>query len=114
MVQPPLVDEQLQRVLARLRQLFRYREYTTLERYRADVPVGVTQRWVIPGDRQLDIMPESVVNSAVRMRLRLAHGNLVELNANIEAQPNRWAVIGGPPYNDGVLIIVIWAHPNPG
>ena len=114
LLQPPPVDEQLQRVLARLRQLFRYREYTTLERYRADVPVGVTQRWVIPGDRQLDIMPESVVNSAVRMRLRLAHGNLVELNANIEAQPNRWAVIGGPPYNDGVLIIVIWAHPNPG
>src|SRR5207253_9971610 len=30
LVQPPLVDEQLQRVLARLRQLFRYREYTTL------------------------------------------------------------------------------------
>ena len=54
------------------------------------------------------------LNSAVRMRLRLARGSLIELNANIEAQPDRWAVIGGPPYNDGVLIIVIWAHPNPG
>ena len=110
---PPPADEQLERVLARLRGLFRYNAYLPLERYRANVPIGTMQRWVIPGDRRLDVMPESVVNSVVRMWLRIAHGNLVELNANIEAQPDRWAVIGGPRYNDGVLIIVIWAHPNP-
>ena len=111
---PPPVDERLERVLARLRELFRYKEYTTLERYRADVPIGVTLRWPVPGDRRLEVMPESVVNSIVRMRLRLARGNLIELNANIEAQPGRPALIGGPQYNDGVLIIVIWARPNPG
>jgi RNA polymerase sigma-70 factor, ECF subfamily len=111
---PPVVDEHLQRVLVKLRELFRYKDYTTLERYRADVPVGVTQRWVIPGDRRLEVLPEGIIHSAVRMRLRLAHGNLIELNANIEAQPDRPALIGGPRFNDGVLIIVIWAHPNPG
>lgn len=110
---PEMADEHLSRILAKLRELFRYKEYTTLERYRAEVPVGTMQRWAIPGDRQLEVMPEGVVNSAVRMRLRLARGNLVELNANIQAQPGHPALIGGPRYNDGVLIIVIWADPNP-
>jgi RNA polymerase sigma-70 factor (ECF subfamily) len=111
---PEVEDEHLSRILVRLRELFRYKEYTTLERYRAEVPIGTLQRWAIPGDRQLEVMPEGVVsNNAVRMRLRLARGNLVELNANIQCQPGHPALIGGPRYNDGVLIIVIWADPNP-
>ena len=48
------------------------------------------------------------------MRLRLARRNLIELNVHVQAQPGRPALIGGPRYNDGVLIIVIWADPNPG
>ena len=111
---PEAADEHFNRILARLRELFRYKEYTTLERYRAQVPVGTTQRWAVPGDRLLEVMPEGVVNSAVRMRLRLARGNLIELNVNVLAQPGRPALIGGPRYDDGVLIIVIWADPNPG
>jgi RNA polymerase sigma-70 factor (ECF subfamily) len=111
---PEVADEHLQRILVKLRELFRYKEYQTLERYRAEVPIGTPQRWAIPGDRWLEVMPEGVVNNnAVRMRLRLARGNLVEVNANIQAQPGHPALIGGPRYNDGVLIIVIWADPTP-
>jgi hypothetical protein len=84
-----------------------------LERYRAEVPVGVMKRWAVPGDRQLEVMPESVVDRAVKIRLRLARGSLTELNANIQAQSGSPALIGGPRFNDGVLIIVIWAHPKP-
>jgi RNA polymerase sigma-70 factor (ECF subfamily) len=110
---PPVQDEYLVKVLARLRQVFRYKDYTTLERYRAEVPIGTTQSWPIPGDRQLEIKPEEIVNSAIRMRLRLARGPMTELKTHIQAQPGHPAIIGGPPYSDGVLIIVIWANPNP-
>jgi RNA polymerase sigma-70 factor (ECF subfamily) len=106
-------DEHLERIVAKLRMLFRYKEYTMLERYRAEVPVGVMKRWAVPGDRQLEVMPESVVDRAVKIRLRLARGSLTELNANIQAQSGSPALIGGPRFNDGVLIIVIWAHPKP-
>jgi RNA polymerase sigma-70 factor (ECF subfamily) len=106
-------DEHLSKVLEKLRAVFRYRDYTTLERYRAEVPIGSKQQWIIPGDRLLEVVPEEVVRSAVRMRLRLARGGLTEVNANIQAQPGHPALIGGPQYNDGVLIIVIWANPNP-
>ena len=110
---PQTPDEYLGRVLARLRQVFRYTDYTSLARYRAEVPIGTKQSWPIPGNRQLEVMPEQVVNSVVQMRLRLARGNMTELKTHIHAQPGHPAIIGGPPYNDGVLIIVIWANPNP-
>jgi RNA polymerase sigma-70 factor (ECF subfamily) len=109
----PPHDERMVNILPKLQNVFRYRDYATLERYRAEVPVGSLQRWPIPGSRQLDIVPEGVVNNAVRMQLRLVRGGVVELNTNIQAQPERPALIGGPRHDNGVLIIIIWANPHP-
>jgi RNA polymerase sigma-70 factor (ECF subfamily) len=106
-------DERFERILPKLHNVFRYRDYATLERYRAEVPLGSVQRWAIPGDRVLDVVPETVASNAVRIRLRLVRGSLVELNANIQAQPGHPALIGGPRHGDGVLIIIIWANPQP-
>jgi RNA polymerase sigma-70 factor (ECF subfamily) len=108
---PP--DEYLDGIIAKLRTLFRYKQYMMLERYRAEVPLGVKKQWSVPGDRQLEVVPERIMDRAVKIRLRLARGSLTELNAHIQAQSGSPALIGGPRYNDGVLIIVIWAHPKP-
>ncbi|HXG04589.1 MAG TPA: hypothetical protein VNO23_14380, partial [Candidatus Binatia bacterium] len=110
---PPGRDERLERFLPRLRQLFRYREYTSVERFRAEVPVGTTQRWPVPGDRHLEVTPESVTGNAVRLRVRLLRGSTAELNALIQAASGNPAVIGGPRHGEGVLIIIVWANPNP-
>src|SRR5256886_15503760 len=88
-------DERLQSFLPKLRQLFRYKEYTSLERYRAEVPVGATQRWPVPGDRQLEVTPEGVAAGAVRFQVRLTRGNRTELMTHIRAQEGNPAVIGG-------------------
>lgn len=110
---PPGPDERLERFLPRLRQLFRYREYTSMERYRAEVPVGTTQRWPVPGDRVLEVTPEDVTGNAVRLRVRLLRGSVAEVQARIQAAAGNPAVIGGPRHGDGVLIIVVWANANP-
>jgi hypothetical protein len=47
------------------------------------------------------------------MRVRLLRGERPEMNANILAAPGAPAVLGGPPYGSGVLIIILWANPNP-
>jgi RNA polymerase sigma-70 factor, ECF subfamily len=106
-------DERFERFLPRLRQLFRYREYTSLDRFRAEVPVGVTQRWAVPGDRQLELTADGVVDRAVRLRLRLVRGGMTEVATHIQAARGAPAVIGGPPYDGGVLIIIVWASPAP-
>lgn len=112
-LQPQEPDPRLDQLLPRLRQLFRYREYTSLERYRAEVPVGTTQRWSVPGNRELELTAEGIVNRAVRLRVRLMHGNVAEVTTNIQAAPGHPAVIGGPRHADGVLLIIVWANPNP-
>ncbi|MGH7388667.1 MAG: RNA polymerase sigma factor [Candidatus Rokuibacteriota bacterium] len=110
---PPGPDERLEAFLPRLRQLFRYREYVSLERFRAEVPVGSTQRWSVPGDRQLEVTPEAVAGATVRLRVRLQRGSMSEVSTNIQAARGNPAVIGGPRYADGVLIIIVWANANP-
>ena len=112
-IAPQPLDERLEAFLPKLRQLFKYREYTSLERHRAEVPVGSTERWAVPGDRQLELTPENVHDKTVRFRLKLVRGNTAELNANIQAARGNPAVIGGPRFSDGVLIIIVWANANP-
>jgi RNA polymerase sigma-70 factor (ECF subfamily) len=106
-------DERLKRILPRLRTLFRYTDYTTLDRQRVEGPLGTQQRFAVPGERWLEVTPDQLQGSHVRMRVRLLRGVHPEVNAAIQAAPGAPAVLGGPPYGNGVLIIILWANPNP-
>jgi RNA polymerase sigma-70 factor, ECF subfamily len=110
---PPTPDERLQAFLPRLRQLTGYPEYTSLERYRAEVPIGSVQQWPVPGDRLLEVVPERVHGDTVYMRVRLQRVAVNEVTTNIEVARGNPAVIGGPRYADGVLVIIVWANANP-
>jgi hypothetical protein len=109
--EPP--DERLEAFLPKLKQLFRYNNYTSLERYRAEVPVGTTQRWSVPGDRKLEVTPQKVKGGAVSFNMRLTRGTVTELSTNIQAQSGNPAVIGGPKHGSGTLIIILWTNPSP-
>jgi RNA polymerase sigma-70 factor (ECF subfamily) len=106
-------DERLRRILPRLHALFRYTDYTTLDRQRVEGPLGTQQRFAVPGERWLEVTPDQLHGTSVRMRVRLLRGEHPEVNASILAAPGAPAVLGGPPYGNGVLIIILWANPNP-
>jgi RNA polymerase sigma-70 factor, ECF subfamily len=109
--EPP--DERLEAFLPKLRQLFRYKEYTSLQHYRAEVAVGTTQRWPVPGDRRLEVTPQSVRGAAVSFNVRLTRGSVAEVSTNIQAHSGNPAVIGGPRHGAGTLIIILWTNPSP-
>ena len=46
-------DERLRKIIPRLQTLFRYTDYTTLDRQRVDGPLGTQQRFAVPGERWL-------------------------------------------------------------
>ena len=48
------------------------------------------------------------------MNVRLLKGEQPEMIASLRASPGAPAIFGGPPYGRGVLIIILWANPNPG
>jgi RNA polymerase sigma-70 factor, ECF subfamily len=106
-------DERLRMILPRLRTLFRYTDYTTLDRQRAEVPLGTQQRFPLPGARQLEVTPDQLQGQSLRMRVRLMRGEQPELRTIMSVAPGAPAVLGGPPHGDGVLIIILWANPNP-
>ena len=106
-------DERLRHILPRLRTLFRYTDYTTLDRQRAEVPLGTQQRFPLPGSRHLEVTPDQLQGSLLRMRVRLLRGEQPELRTIMSVAPGAPAVLGGPPHGEGVLIIILWANPNP-
>jgi RNA polymerase sigma-70 factor (ECF subfamily) len=110
---PEEPDERLRRILPRLQMLFRYTDYTTLGRQRVEGPLGTQQRFAIPGERWLEVTPNELQGTSVLMKVRLLRGDRSEMNANILAAPGAPAVLGGPSYGNGVLIIILWANPNP-
>jgi RNA polymerase sigma-70 factor, ECF subfamily len=106
-------DERLRVILPRLRTLFRYTDYTTLDRQRAEVPLGTQHRFSLPGSRQLEVTPDQLQGTSLRMRVRLLRGEHPELRTMMSVAPGAPAVLGGPPHGNGVLIIILWANPNP-
>ena len=75
--------------------------------------MGTTQRWPVPGDRRLEVTPQSVRGGAVSFNLRLTRGSVAEVSTNIQAQSGNPAVIGGPRHGSGTLIIILWTNPSP-
>jgi RNA polymerase sigma-70 factor (ECF subfamily) len=106
-------EPKLERYVLKLRRLFRYQQYHPIQQVGAEVPVGSTHRTALAGDRQLELTPEGMVQKAVRLRVRLVRGNFNEVTTNVEAPPDAPTVIGGPRHGDGVLIILLWASPQP-
>jgi RNA polymerase sigma-70 factor (ECF subfamily) len=102
-------DERLKRILPRLRRIFRYKDYTTLDRHLVEGPLGTQQRFPIQGERWLEVTPDEMQGKSVRMRVRLLRGDQPEMNATILAAPGAPAIVGGPPSGNGVLIIILWA-----
>ena len=110
---PPDSEDRLKRILPKLRAVFRYNDYTPIERHRVDGPLGTAQRFSIPGDRWLEVTPDQLQGTSVRMHVRLLRGDRPEMNSVLLAAPGAPAVFGGLPYANGVLIIILWANPNP-
>ena len=109
----PEIDHRLQLLLPKLRALFRFDAIVPISRQALEGPLGSMQRFTIPGNRWLDVTPDQLHGPSVRMHVRLVKGDHAEMSASLLASPGAPAILGGPPYGRGVLIIVLWANPNP-
>jgi len=105
------MDERLRQVVPRLHKLFRDSDYTPLDHQKVSLEVGGSRRLPAPGDRWLVVTSLGFEGKSVRMRVRLVKGEKSVITSSIVAAPGAPAVLGGPPFDGGVLIFIIWADP---
>jgi RNA polymerase sigma-70 factor, ECF subfamily len=97
----------LQLWVPRLRDVFQYSQYEPVSAFETRMPVGMLQRFALPGGREMEIQPLAVRHPIVRILVRIKRGPVGEIATVMDVPPRRPALIGGLPHQTGVLIIAI-------
>jgi RNA polymerase sigma-70 factor, ECF subfamily len=97
----------LQLWVPRLQEVFQYSHYEPVSAFETRMPVGMVQRFALPGGRELEIQPLGIRRPIVRVLVRVKRGPVGELTTVMDVPPRRPALIGGLPHQSGVLIIAI-------
>jgi RNA polymerase sigma-70 factor (ECF subfamily) len=94
----------------RLQEVFQYSHYEPVSAFETRMPVGMVQRFALPGGRELEIQPLGIRRPIVRVLMRVKRGPVGELTTVMDVPPRRPALIGGLAHQNGVLIIAIRAR----
>jgi RNA polymerase sigma-70 factor (ECF subfamily) len=101
----------IQRWVPRLQEVFGYSHYEPISAFETTMPLGLLQRFALPGGRELQIQPLALRPPAVRIAVKVLRGPMTEIATVMDVPPRRPALIGGPPHGSGVLIIAIRSRP---
>lgn len=94
----------------RLQQVFQYSHYEPVSAFETRMPVGMLQRFALPGGREMELQPLGIRPPVVRILVRIKRGVIGEIATVMDVPPRRPALIGGLPHESGVLIIAIRAN----
>ncbi len=94
----------------RLQQVFQYSHYEPVSAFETRMPVGMAQRFALPGGREMELQPLGIRPPVVRILVRVKRGAVGEIATVMDVPPRRPALIGGLPHQSGVLIIAIRAN----
>lgn len=97
----------------RLREVFGYSTFEPMSAFESVMPLGLSQRFALPGGRELEILPLAIRPPMVRLAVKILRGHLAEIATVMDVPPRRPALIGGPPHGGGVLIISIRSRAEP-
>jgi RNA polymerase sigma-70 factor, ECF subfamily len=99
--------------VSRLQEVFGYSSYEPISAFETTMPIGMAQRFALPGGRELQIQPLAIRPPVVRVAVKVVRGALAEIATVMDVPPRRPALIGGPPHGPGVLIIAIRSRALP-
>jgi hypothetical protein len=94
----------------RLQKVFQYSHYEPVSAFETRMPVGMAQRFALPGGREMELQPLGIRPPVVRILVRVKRGTVAEIASVMDVPPRRPALIGGLPHQSGVLIIAIRAN----
>jgi hypothetical protein len=106
-------DAQLASMRDQLERLFRYTSYQLVKQEQSDVSCGKPASFDIPGGRRLRVMPKQARGGRVSLNVALMKDSHVLMNTDLTLGKRGLIMVGGPRYENGVLIIWIGARRMP-
>jgi hypothetical protein len=104
------IDPALGKIRGKLRSMFNYTSYRMLDRKRRSLSVGETGEFELPDRRSMRATPLPARGDKVRLSIRLSEGPRNLLTTTLGLRRGGMVLVGGPPHQAGVLILIISAE----
>jgi|YelNatPaOPRAMG01_1025707.scaffolds.fasta_scaffold01186_6 hypothetical protein len=108
------VDARLAAMGQRLRSLFNYSTYRLISHQDGHTECGKLISFMLPGGRILHIQPRAVEGGMIAMELVLFQGARPLMTTDLKLKNHGVLIVGGPRYEQGMLIISIGADAEKG
>jgi hypothetical protein len=103
------IDERLLPMGGRLESLFRYTTYRLISHQVGRTECGRTAAFTLPGGWIVHVEPSAVRDNMIAMQLMLFQGARPMMTTDVRMRNHGMLIIGGPHYQQGMLIIPIGA-----
>jgi hypothetical protein len=103
------IDERLLPMGGRLESLFRYTTYRLISHQVGRTECGRTAAFTLPGGWIVHVEPSAVRDDMIAMELMLFQGARPMMTTDVRMRNHGMLIIGGPHYQQGMLIIPIGA-----
>ena len=103
-------DPALARLKRPFTQLFPYSSYRLVQGERRMMPWRRSEQFLLPGGRYLVVTPRGISGDRVSLGIMLIQGSRPLVNTVLSLKNRGVFLVGGPRYQDGVLIIAIGAR----
>jgi hypothetical protein len=104
------VDPALGTIRGKLQSMFNYTSYRMLDRKRRSLSVGETGEFELPDRRSMRATLLPARGNKVRLSISLSEGPRNLLTTTLGLRRGGMVLVGGPPHQSGVLILVISAE----
>jgi len=104
------MDPALTPIRNQLRSMFNYTSYRLVERLKRTLSVGETGDFGLPGNRSMRVTPVPAKGNKVRLAVQMMEAERNLLTTTLGLTRGGMVLVGGPPYQKGVLILIISAE----
>lgn len=104
------IDPQLADLRTKLKAMFDYTSYRMVDRRKRTLAVGETGEFPLPGGRSMRVTPAPSSGGKVRLAVQIMEGQRNLLTTTLGLSRGGMVLVGGPAYQNGVMILIISAE----
>jgi len=101
------IDPSLKSSVAELKSVFKYTSYKLLKNQRLNLDFNQKGRINLPGQKALIVMPKDLAGKRIRYQINIEQSSHLIFQTQVLLKNNNSITIGGPQFNNGVLLFHI-------